>query len=66
MDILMMRLLGRILMIIGALVFIVYGVVLITKKQDNEEKQQQAKKNGKRYIWLGIMWLGIVVVYLLL
>lgn len=43
----MMRLLGRILMIIGALVFIVYGVVLITKKQDNEEKQQQAKKNGK-------------------
>mgnify|MGYP006793532073 FL=1 len=66
MDILMMRLLGRILMIIGALVFIVYGVVLITKKQDNEEKQQQAKKNGKKYIWLGIMWLGIVVVYLLL
>lgn len=66
MDILMMRLLGRILMIIGALVFIVYGIVLLTKKQDNEEKQQQAKKNGKRYIWLGIMWLGIVVVYLLL
>lgn len=66
MNILMMRLLGRILMIIGALVFIVYGIVLLTKKQDNEEKQQQAKKNGKRYIWLGIMWLGIVVVYLLL
>ena len=66
MDILMMRLLGRILMIIGALVFIVYGIVLLTQKQDNEEKQQQAKKNGKRYIWLGIMWLGIVVVYLLL
>ena len=62
----MMRLLGRILMIIGALVFIVYGIVLLTQKQDNEEKQQQAKKNGKRYIWLGIMWLGIVVVYLLL
>lgn len=66
MDILMMRLLGRILMIIGALFLIVYGIVLITKKQDDEEKQQQAKKNGKRYIWLGIMWLGIVVVYLLL
>lgn len=66
MDILMMRLLGRILMIIGALVFIVYGVVLITKKQDNEEKQQQAKKNGKKYIWLGIMWLGVVIVYILI
>lgn len=62
----MMRLLGRILMIIGALVFIVYGVVLITKKQDNEEKQQQAKKNGKKYIWLGIMWLGVVIVYILI
>ena len=56
MDILMMRLLGRILMIIGALVFIVYGIVLLTKKQDNEEKQQQAKKNGKRYIWLECGW----------
>lgn len=66
MDILMMRLLGRILMIIGALVFIVYGIVLITKKQDNEEKQQQAKKNGKKYIWLGIMWLGVVIVYILI
>lgn len=66
MDILMMRLLGRILMIIGALVFIVYGVVLITKKQDNEEKQQQAKKNGKKYIWLGIMWLGVVIVYIII
>ncbi len=66
MDILMMRLLGRILMIIGALVFIVYGIVLLTKKQDNEEKQQQAKKNGKRYIWLGIMWLGVVIVYILI
>lgn len=66
MDILMMRLLGRILMIIGALVFIVYGIVLITKKQDDEEKQQQAKKNGKRYIWLGIMWLGVVIVYILI
>lgn len=62
----MMRLLGRILMIIGALVFIVYGVVLITKKQDNEEKLQQAKKNGKKYIWLGIMWLGVVIVYILI
>ena len=62
----MMRLLGRILMIIGALVFIVYGIVLLTKKQDNEEKQQQAKKNGKRYIWLGIMWLGVVIVYILI
>ena len=53
-------------MIIGALVFIVYGIVLLTKKQDNEEKQQQAKKNGKRYIWLGIMWLGVVIVYILI
>ena len=34
MDILMMRLLGRILMIIGALGLIVYGIVFITKKQD--------------------------------
>lgn len=66
MDILMMRLLGRILMIIGALGLIVYGIVLITKKQDDEEKQQQAKKNGKRYIWLGIMWLGVVIVYILI
>lgn len=66
MDILMMRLLGRILMIIGALVLIVYGIVLITKKQDDEEKLQQAKKNGKRYIWLGIMWLGVVIVYILI
>jgi glucose uptake protein GlcU len=66
MDILMMRLLGRILMIIGALVFIVYGIVLLTKKQDNEEKQQQAKKNGKRYIWLGIRWLGVVIIYILI
>ena len=61
-----MRLLGRILMIIGALGLIVYGIVLITKKQDDEEKQQQAKKNGKRYIWLGIMWLGVVIVYILI
>lgn len=65
MDILMMRLLGRFLMIIGALVLIVYGIVLITKKQDDEEKQQQAKKNGKRYIWLGIMWLVLVAFYIL-
>lgn len=65
MDILMMRLLGRILMIIGALVLIVYGIVLITKKQDDEEKLQQAKKNGKRYIWLGIMWLVLVAFYIL-
>lgn len=53
-------------MIIGALVFIVYGIVLVTKKQDNEEKRQPAKKNGKKYIWLGIMWLGVVVVYILI
>lgn len=66
MDILMMRLLGRILMIVGALVLIVYGIVLITKKQDDKEKQQQANKNGKRYIWLGIMWLGVVIVYILI
>lgn len=52
-------------MIIGALVFIVYGIVLVTKKQDNEEKQQQAKKNGKKYIWLGLMWLGVVVYILI-
>ena len=58
----MMRLLGGwILMIIGAFVFIVYGIVLVTKKQDNEKKQQQAKKNGKKYIWLGLIWLGVVV-----
>lgn len=61
-----MRLLGRILMIVGALVLIVYGIVLITKKQDDKEKQQQANKNGKRYIWLGIMWLGVVIVYILI
>lgn len=65
MDILMMRLLGRILMIVGALVLIVYGIVLITKKQDDKEKQQQANKNGKRYIWLGIMWLVLVAFYIL-
>lgn len=52
-------------MIIGAFVFIVYGIVLVTKKQDNEKKQQQAKKNGKKYIWLGLIWLGVVVYILI-
>lgn len=65
MDILMMRLLGRILMIVGAVVSIVYGIVLVTKKHDDEDKRQREKKNGEKYIWLGIMWLVLVAFYIL-
>lgn len=61
----MMRLLGRILMIVGAVGSIVHGIVLVTKKHDDEDKRQQAKKNGKKYIWLGIMWLVLVAFYIL-
>lgn len=60
-----MRLLGRVLMIVGALIFIIWGIVLVAKKQSDEEKTQQAKKNGKKYIWLGIMWLVLAIVYML-
>lgn len=46
MDVLMLHLFGRILMIVGVLIFIILGIVLLTKKQSDEEKCQTAKKNG--------------------
>lgn len=61
MDVLMLHLFGRILMIVGALIFIILGIVLLTKKQSDEEKCQTAKKNGQKYIWLGIMWLVLTI-----
>ena len=62
MDPFVMRAVGRGLQIVAAIGFIIYGIVLCSKKQDDAEKAQQAQKNGKTYIFLGIAWLAFVLI----
>ena len=55
MDLLVVRAIGRGLMIVGAICMIINGIVLSSKKQDSEEKTQKSQKDGRRSILLGIV-----------
>lgn len=61
-----MRAVGRGLQIVAAIGFIIYGVILCSKKQDDAEKAQKAQKNGKTYIFLGVVWLAFVLIRMFL
>lgn len=61
MDSTMLHQLGKILMNIGALAFIISGIILINKKQ-NDEKKQQSQKNGIAFISIGLSWLTLSLI----
>lgn len=64
MDLLVMRAIGRGLMIVAAIGMIIYGIVLSLKKQESEEKSLKLQKDGRRSILLGIVWLVLVLIYM--
>ena len=57
---------GRVLQIVASIGFIIYGIILCSKKQDDAEKARKAQKNGKTYIFLGVAWIAFVLIRMFL
>jgi len=66
MDPLTLRLVGRILLIAGGLVAIIWGIVLLNSRKEDEEKTEAAHKKGRSYIWSGIIMILLAVFYMLI
>ena len=57
MDLLVMRAIGRGLQIIAAIGMIIYGIVILSRNNDDEKFRQR----GRTYIWIGVLWLAFVI-----
>ena len=66
MDILVIRSISRIVMVLCGITSVIYGIILILSKKEDEEKTQIAHKRGRSYIMCGIVLLVSVVMFIMM